>query len=104
MNGARTAADGPVVLVVEDDEETRAALVRELSTRGYRVSQAGDGEAALRQFESRRPDVVLLDLGLPDMDGLDIVRPIRRDATTPIVILSGRYEEREKVEALDRGA
>jgi two-component system KDP operon response regulator KdpE len=98
------ASPGPAVLVVEDDEETRAALVRDLSARGYRVAEAADGQEALRHWESRRPDVVLLDLGLPDMDGLDIIRRIRREATTPIVILSGRYEEREKVAALDRGA
>jgi two-component system, OmpR family, KDP operon response regulator KdpE len=104
MTGARHVSDGPTVLIVEDDGETRAALVRELSARGYRVSEAGDGNSALARWESRRPDVVLLDLGLPDMDGLDIVRRIRREATTPIVILSGRYEEREKVEALERGA
>ena len=92
------------VLVVEDDEETRRAVVRDLSARGYRVEEAADGAAALARWEQRRPDLVLLDLGLPDVDGLTIIRRIRRDATTPIVILSGRYEEREKVEALDLGA
>jgi two-component system KDP operon response regulator KdpE len=96
--------DGPAVLIVEDDEEARAALVRELAARGYRVDQARDGREALERWAARRPDVVLLDLGLPDVDGLEIVRRVRREATTPIVILSGRYEEREKVEALDRGA
>jgi two-component system KDP operon response regulator KdpE len=104
VTGPATLANGPIVLVVEDDGETRAALVRELTTRGYRVWEAADGISALARWESRRPDIVLLDLGLPDMDGLDIVRRIRREATTPIVILSGRYEEREKVEALERGA
>ena len=99
-----SSESGPAVLVVEDDDETRAALVRELSTRGYQVQEAEDGRTALLRWEGRRPDVVLLDLGLPDMDGLDIVRRIRREARTPIVILSGRYEEREKVEALERGA
>ncbi len=98
------SADGLTVLVGEADDETRAALTRELTTRGYRVSQAIDGHTAMLEWERRRPDVVLLDLGLPDIDGLDIIRRIRREATTPIVILSGRYEEREKVEALDRGA
>jgi two-component system, OmpR family, KDP operon response regulator KdpE len=92
------------VLIVEDDEEARAALVRELAGRGYRVEQARDGREAVERWAARRPDVVLLDLGLPDVDGLDIVRRLRREAATPIVILSGRYEEREKVEALDRGA
>jgi two-component system KDP operon response regulator KdpE len=104
MTGAQSGPDRPTVLVVEDDQETRSALVRELTTRGYRVEEAGDGRTALLRWESRRPDVVLLDLGLPDVDGLDIVRRIRREATTPVVILSGRYEEREKVEALERGA
>lgn len=104
MTEPGSAAGGPFVLVIEDDDETRAALVRELTARGYRVAEAGDGRTGLLRWESRRPDVVLLDLGLPDIDGLDIVRRIRRDAATPIVILSGRYEEREKVEALERGA
>ena len=92
------------VLIVEDDTETRAALVRELSLRGYQIDEAPDGRTALERWEARRPDVVLLDLGLPDMDGLEIIRRIRRDAATPIVILSGRYLEREKVDALERGA
>jgi two-component system, OmpR family, KDP operon response regulator KdpE len=95
---------GPSVLIVEDDAETRAALVRELSRRGYRVDEAPDGRSALERWEQRRPDVVLLDLGLPDMDGLSLIARIRREASTPIVILSGRYLEREKVEALERGA
>ena len=92
------------VLVVEDDAEQRAVLIRELRSRGYRTQEAPDGRAALERWEAARPDVVLLDLGLPDMDGLDVIRRMRRDAMTPIVILSGRYAEREKVEALDRGA
>jgi two-component system, OmpR family, KDP operon response regulator KdpE len=94
----------PRILVVEDDEETRAALARELAARGYAIDEAPDGATALARWESRRPDVVLLDLGLPDMDGLRLVTRFRREAATPIVILSGRYEEREKVEALERGA
>jgi two-component system, OmpR family, KDP operon response regulator KdpE len=102
--GVAAAGPGPVVLVVEDDSETRAVLVRELTGRGYRVEEAADGASAVRRWETRRPDVVLLDLGLPDVDGLQVIRRIRRDATTPIVILSGRYAEREKVEALERGA
>ena len=80
------------VLVVEDDRETRSALARELAGRGYRVVEAEDGRTALSRWEARRPDVVLLDLGLPDLDGLQgSVRRIRREAATPIVILSGRY-------------
>ncbi len=95
---------GPRVLLVEDDTETRAALVRELTARGFRVDPAPDGRTALERWEALRPDVILLDLGLPDMDGLAVIARVRRDAQTPIVILSGRYEEREKVEALERGA
>jgi len=90
--------------VVEDDEETRRVIVRELTARGYLVDVAVDGRTALERWAQRRPDVVLLDLGLPDVDGLRIIGRIRREATTPIVILSGRYEEREKVEALELGA
>jgi len=104
VRSARPVDTGPLVLVVEDDGETRAALVRELGGRGYRTEEAADGREAMARWEARRPDVVLLDLGLPDVDGLDLVRRIRREATTPIVILSGRYEEREKVAALERGA
>ncbi len=98
------SAGGPTILVVEDDAETRAVLVRELGSRGYRTQEAADGRSALERWAASRPDVVLLDLGLPDIDGLDVIRRIRKEAMTPIVILSGRYAEREKVEALDRGA
>jgi two-component system KDP operon response regulator KdpE len=100
----RPASTGARVLLVEDDAETRAAVSRDLVARGFRVTEAPDGRSALQAWEAARPDVVLLDLGLPDLDGLEIVRRVRRDAATPIVILSGRYEEREKVEALERGA
>ncbi len=84
----------PTVLVIEDDEETRRAVVRELASARLRDAEAGDGQQRSRRWEQRRPDLVLLDLGLPDMDGLQVIRRIRREATTPIVILSGRYEER----------
>ena len=101
---SRDPAGRPTVLVVEDDDETRSVVVRELLVRGFEVDEAVDGQSAMQQWERRRPDIVLLDLGLPDLDGLQVIRKIRREATTPIVILSGRYEEREKVEALERGA
>jgi two-component system KDP operon response regulator KdpE len=104
VNRSPSVVAGATVLLVEDDSETRAALVRELTGRGYSVEEAADGRTALRRWEARRPDVVLLDLGLPDMDGVEVIRRIRREATTPIVILSGRFDEKEKVEALERGA
>jgi two-component system KDP operon response regulator KdpE len=95
---------GPTVLVIEDDPETRRALARELDGRGYRVEEAPDGRTAMERWEARRPDVVLLDLGLPDVEGSSLIGRMRREATTPIIILSGRYAEAEKVEALERGA
>lgn len=95
---------GPTVLVVEDDDATRAAVAAGLRKHGYAVEEAPDGLAALRRWEAQRPDVILLDLGLPDIDGLRIVTRVRREAMTPIVILSGRYDEQEKVAALERGA
>src|SRR3954453_2303336 len=98
------SAAGATVLVVEDDDEVRGVLVRELGSRGYRVQDAADGRSAMERWEASRPDVVLLDLGLPDIDGLEVIRRIRRDAMPPIVTLSARFAEREKVEALERGA
>ncbi len=96
--------DGAVILVIEDDGATRQVLARELTAAGYRVVEAEDAAAGLERFAARRPDLVLLDLGLPDRDGSEVIRLVRREAATPIVILSGRFEEREKVEALERGA
>ena len=95
---------GARVLVVEDDGETRRALARDLGARGFRVEEAPDGRTAMERWEARRPDLVLLDLGLPDVEGLRLIGRIRRDAATPIIILSGRFAESEKVEALERGA
>ena len=92
------------VLVIEDDHETRAALVRALRARAYRVEEAEDARTAFARWAARRPDVVLLDLGLPDLDGIRVIRHIRRDASTPIVVVSARDDEVTKVEALDQGA
>jgi two-component system KDP operon response regulator KdpE len=95
---------GPEILVIEDDAATRQVLGRELAAAGYQMVEAEDARTGLQRFALRRPALVLLDLGLPDRDGTDVIRAIRREASTPIVILSGRFEEREKVEALERGA
>ena len=95
---------GPSLLLVEDDDATRAAVVRDLVARGYHVDDAPDGSTALARWDARRPDVVLLDLGLPDLDGLTLIRRIRREATTPILVLSARGAEETKVEALELGA
>lgn len=92
------------ILLVEDDTQTRQALTGNLEGHGYGVRAAADGEEALVLWELRRPDLILLDLGLPGVDGLGVLRRIRRDATTPVIVLSARGEERDKVEALDLGA
>jgi two-component system KDP operon response regulator KdpE len=95
---------GPTVLLVEDDDATRVALSRDLAAHGYRVEVAADGQTALARWGARRPDAVLLDLGLPDMDGVAVIRRIRREALTPILVVSARGSEAAKVEALELGA
>jgi two-component system, OmpR family, KDP operon response regulator KdpE len=92
------------ILLVEDDEKTRLAVAANLEGHGYGVRAAADGEEALVLWELRRPDLILLDLGLPGIDGIGVLRRVRRDATTPVIVLSARGEERDKVEALDDGA
>jgi two-component system KDP operon response regulator KdpE len=103
-----TAADapgaGPELLLVEDDAPMRGSVVSNLAAHGYRVAEAGDVAEALRRWELRRPDLIVLDLGLPDRDGLDVVTRVRREATTPILVLSARDAERDKVAALEAGA
>jgi two-component system KDP operon response regulator KdpE len=94
----------PSILLVEDDPQTRRALTANLEGHGYGVRGAADGEEALVLWELRRPDLLLLDLGLPGIQGIGVLRRIRRDATTPVIVLSARGEERDKVEALDAGA
>jgi two-component system KDP operon response regulator KdpE len=99
-----SSANAASVLLVEDDAAARSAVGKSLAAHGYEVRFAEDGEEALRLWEQRRPDLVLLDLGLPTMDGLTVLRRIRRDGTTPVVILSAHDAERRKVVALDAGA
>ena len=95
---------GPLVLLVEDEDATRSALDRHLTARGYRVDSANDVRTAIARWEARRPDLIMLDLGLPDRDGTDLIRRVRREAETPILVLSARDAERTKVEALELGA
>jgi two-component system KDP operon response regulator KdpE len=97
-------AGGARLLVVEDDEATRALITSNLNAHGYVVREAGTAADALRAWDTQRPDLVVLDLGLPDADGTSVIRRLRRDATTPILILSARGEERDKVAALELGA
>lgn len=93
------------ILVVEDDPSLLAGLALNLRKAGYRVVTAADGEAALASFESERPDLVLLDLMLPGVDGLDILSRIRSsDASLPVVVLTALGGEEDKVRGLDVGA
>ena len=95
---------GPRLLVVEDEETARRTLSEYLRRRDYRVEEAGTAGEALRALDGARPDVVLLDLGLPDVDGVEVIRRIRREAATPIIILSARGEERDRIAGLEAGA
>jgi two-component system KDP operon response regulator KdpE len=95
---------GAHILLVEDDEATRRSVAANLVAHGYRLVEADDVRTALERWEASRPDVILLDLGLPDADGLVLIRHVRRDATTPILVLSARDAEPDKVIALEAGA
>jgi two-component system KDP operon response regulator KdpE len=95
---------GAMLLLIEDDVPTRRALVANLVGHGYQVDEAGTAAEGLRAWEDRRPDLILLDLGLPDRDGLTVIRQVRRDAATPILVLSARGDERDRVTALEQGA
>ncbi|HZP26350.1 MAG TPA: response regulator transcription factor [Dehalococcoidia bacterium] len=94
----------PRILVVEDEAQLRFALRRYLEQAGYEVREVEDGAGALREVAAFKPDVVLLDLMLPDMSGVDVCRDIRRGHETPIVVLSALGDEDTKVRALDQGA
>jgi two-component system KDP operon response regulator KdpE len=92
------------ILVVDDEEQIRRALQRALAARGYEVEIAVDGEDALSTFGAFAPDVVVLDLNLPGVDGIEVARRIRSWSAVPILVLSVRDEEGDKVRALDTGA
>ncbi len=99
-----SVADPATVLVIEDDANLNAALAATLKSAGYRPVRARTAAEGLRWFAHYAPDLVLLDLGLPDRDGLGVIRDIRARGATPIIILSARDSEAVKVEALDLGA
>ncbi|MFJ3658953.1 response regulator [Streptomyces sp. NPDC090119] len=92
------------VLVVDDEPQITRALVINLKARSYDVDAAPDGRTALQLAASRHPDVIVLDLGLPDMDGVEVIRGLRGWTRVPILVLSARHSSDEKVEALDAGA
>jgi two-component system KDP operon response regulator KdpE len=92
------------VLVVDDDPTLRSTLAIGLRAEGHEVLIAADGRTALQALREDRPDVVVLDLGLPDLSGVDVLANLRGWSTTPVVVLSARADSAEKVQALDRGA
>jgi two-component system KDP operon response regulator KdpE len=92
------------ILLVDDEPALIAVLEPSLRAAGYVVSVASDGAAALRQLEEAEPELILLDLGLPDTDGKDVVGLVRQRSDVPIIIVSARHQENEKIAALDRGA
>ena len=92
------------MLVCDDEPQILRALRINLLARQYEVVIAGDGTDALRRVRAERPDLVVLDLGLPDIDGVDVIRKLRAWSPVPIIVLSGRADSKEKVDALDAGA
>ena len=94
----------PLILVVEDDAPVRSLIATTLKTHDYKYLSAQNGAGAITEALSHNPDVVLLDLGLPDMDGVDVIRKIRSWSNMPIIVISARTEDSDKIEALDAGA
>ena len=94
----------PMILVVEDDIPVRNLMVTTLKTHNYRYLTAEKGSEAVLLASSHNPDVVFLDLGLPDMDGMNVIRQIRSWSNMPIIVISARSEDQDKIDALDAGA
>ena len=94
----------PLILVVEDDPAVQNLITTTLETQGYRFLTAADGETAILEAASHNPDVVLLDLGLPDIDGVTVFEKVRSWSAMPIIVISARSEDTDKIGALDAGA
>ena len=94
----------PLILAVEDDAPIRNLISTTLKTNDYRYQMASNGKEAILAVSTQNPDIVLLDLGLSDMDGVEVIRTIRSWSNLPIIVISARSEERDKIEALDAGA
>ncbi|HET8579049.1 MAG TPA: response regulator [Methylomirabilota bacterium] len=95
---------GPCIVLIEDEPQIRRFLRATLASTGYRLYEATTGEDGLVEVSTRQPDVVIIDLGLPDMDGLEVIRRLREWSKVPIIVLSARGQERDKIAALDAGA
>lgn len=96
--------NAPEILIIEDDAQIRRFLRTTLSAAQFRHHEAVSAAEGIAQAQSRQPDLILLDLGLPDADGLEVIRALRKTSQTPIIVLSARGQESDKVEALDLGA
>jgi two-component system, OmpR family, KDP operon response regulator KdpE len=94
----------PLLLIVEDDMQMRKFLRASLSSHGYRLVEATNGAEGLSQAAAYNPDLILLDLGLPDFDGLEVTKKLREWASAPIIVISARGQEDDKINALDSGA
>ena len=94
----------PLILVIEDDNSVKNLITMTLKTHDYRYITAMNGNDAVLEASSHTPDIVLLDLGLPDIDGVDVIRRIRTWSNMPIIVISARSEDTDKIEALDAGA
>lgn len=94
----------PLILVVEDDSSVKNLITTTLKAHEYRYLTAQNGAAAILEASSHNPDIVLLDLGLPDMDGCEVIQKIRTWSSMPIIVISARSEDTDKIEALDAGA
>lgn len=92
------------ILVVEDDPAVRNLVTTALDLHGYSVEKATDGETAIMDAASRNPDLIMLDLGLPDIDGVEVINKIRSWSAVPIIVISARVEDSDKIGALDAGA
>lgn len=96
--------NNPLILIVEDDAPIRNLITTTLKAHEYKYLTAQNGENAIMQASSHNPDIVLLDLGLPDIDGVEVIRKIRTWSEMPIIVISARSEDNDKIEALDAGA
>lgn len=96
--------NNPVILIVEDDAPIRNLITTTLRAHEYKYLTAQNGENAIMQASSHNPDIVLLDLGLPDIDGIEVIKKIRTWSEMPIIVISARSEDNDKIEALDAGA
>ena len=92
------------ILIVEDDKAIRNLMTTAMETQNYKYYVASNGKEAILSAASNNPDMIILDLGLPDMDGVDIIKKIRGWSNVPIIVVSARSEDRDKIEALDAGA